>query len=141
MGKCAVKQLNDLTYACLIFQGSQVLVEKAGGSCTWDALPEEDRTRRLEEMEAQIIRDIGKTEYDKLSPEEQADMELFLWAGCCMHKEMNAFKGRCIGLDQFWKDHPELPPPALLPNCDNAATLLGAVGTDAAKRAQERTEG
>ncbi|KAJ3799346.1 hypothetical protein GGU11DRAFT_777255 [Lentinula aff. detonsa] len=59
MGKCAVKQLNDLTYACLIFQGSQVLVEKAGGSCTWDALPEEDRTRRLEEMEAQIIRDIG----------------------------------------------------------------------------------
>ncbi|KAJ3747077.1 hypothetical protein DFH05DRAFT_1457516 [Lentinula detonsa] len=141
MGKRTVKQLNDLTYACLIFQGSQVLVEKAGGSCTWDALPEEDQTRRLEEMEAQIIRDIGRTEYDKLSPEEQADMELFLWAGCCMHKEMNTFKGGCIGLDQFWKDHSELTPPALLPNRDNAATLLGAVGTDAAKRAQERMEG
>ncbi|KAJ3987892.1 hypothetical protein F5890DRAFT_1404170 [Lentinula detonsa] len=141
LGECAVKRLTDLDYACLIFQGSQVLVQKAGGSLAWDALPEKERNHQLDEMRSQIIRDIGQKEYDKLSPEEKSENDLFLWAGCCMHKEMNAFKGGCVGLDQYWKAHPELEPLILLPNRDNDAAILKAAGTEAAKCAEERSEG
>ncbi len=41
-GEQAVKNLSDLEYACLIFQGSQALVEKAGGPRVWDVLPPEE---------------------------------------------------------------------------------------------------
>ncbi|KAJ3858314.1 hypothetical protein EV359DRAFT_87927 [Lentinula novae-zelandiae] len=40
-------------------------------------------------------------------------------------------KGGCVGLDEFWKQHPEFDPPKLLPNCDNAATISKAAGTEA----------
>ncbi|KAH7871962.1 uncharacterized protein C8R40DRAFT_1053615 [Lentinula edodes] len=139
-GERAVKRLTDNEYACLIFQGSQVLVQKAGGPAAWDALGTEERTYRIDEMRKQIIRDIGETEFEKLSEAEKAEVDLILWAGCCMHKEMNAFKGGCVGLDEYWNGHPDLPPPILLPNRDNAAAIEKAPGTEAAERATARSE-
>ncbi|KAJ3847622.1 hypothetical protein EV368DRAFT_50851 [Lentinula lateritia] len=139
-GERAVKRLTDLEYACLIFQGSQALVQQVGGPAAWEVLTPEERSRRLEAMRNQIIRDIGEAEFAKLSEAEKAEVDFFLWAGCCMHKEMNAFKGGCIGLDNFWKEHPELEPPKLLPNRDNAAAINKAAGTGAADRALECSE-
>ncbi|KAH7874176.1 uncharacterized protein C8R40DRAFT_1008487, partial [Lentinula edodes] len=110
-GESAVKRLMDNEYACLIFQGSQVLVQKAGGPAAWDVLTTKERTRRIDEMRRQIICDIGEAEFQKLSEEEKAKVDLILWAGCCMHKEMNAFKGGCVGLDEYWNKHPDLHPP------------------------------
>ncbi|KAJ3924691.1 MAG: hypothetical protein NXY57DRAFT_969284 [Lentinula lateritia] len=131
-GERAVKQLSELEYACLIFQGSQTLIQRIGGPAAWEALSLVEHSRRLEAMRNQIICDIGEAEYAKLSEAEKAEVDFFLWAGCCMHKEMNVFKGGCIGLDKFWKQHPELNPPKLLPNCDNAAAISKAAGTGAA---------
>ncbi|KAJ3862512.1 hypothetical protein EV359DRAFT_65570 [Lentinula novae-zelandiae] len=119
-GERAVKRLTNNEYACLIFQGSQVLVQKAGGPVAWDAL--------------------GETEFEKLSEAEKAEIDLILWAGCCMHKEMNTFKGGCVSLDEYWNGHPDLPPPILLPNRDNAAAIEKAPGTEAAERATARSE-
>ncbi|KAJ4501707.1 hypothetical protein C8R41DRAFT_928430 [Lentinula lateritia] len=128
-GEQAIKQLTDNEYACLIFQGSQVLVQKVGGPAAWDTLSTKE-----------LIRDIGEAEFEKLSEGEKAEVDLILWAGCCMHKEMNAFKGGCIGLDEYWNENPHLPPPILLPNRDNAAAIKQAAGTEAAKRATARSE-
>ncbi|KAH7871431.1 uncharacterized protein C8R40DRAFT_1054680 [Lentinula edodes] len=139
-GERAMKRLTDLEYACLIFQGSQTLVQQVGGPATWEALTTTECSRCLEAMRNQIIHDMGEAEYAKLSEAEKAEVDFFLWAGCCMHKEMNAFKGGCIGLDEFWKQHPELDPPKLLPNRDNAAAISKATGTEAADRALERSE-
>ncbi|KAJ3991330.1 hypothetical protein F5050DRAFT_1581585 [Lentinula boryana] len=112
-----IKRLTDLEYACLIFQGSQLLIENIGGPAAWEAMPVaviSKRTAQLEVMKHQIICDIGEAEYAKLAETEKAEVDFFLWAGCCMHKEMNAFKGGCVGFDNFWKAHPELAPPKLL---------------------------
>ncbi|KAJ3858212.1 hypothetical protein EV359DRAFT_52407, partial [Lentinula novae-zelandiae] len=45
-GESAVKWLTDNEYACLIFQGSQVLIQKAGGPAAWDVLTTKERTCR-----------------------------------------------------------------------------------------------
>ncbi|KAJ3740020.1 hypothetical protein EV360DRAFT_58005 [Lentinula raphanica] len=140
-GEHAIKQLSELEYACLIFQGSQVLVEREGGPRAWEALTFEERSSRLESMRRQLISDMGDAEFSKLTEAEKAEVDFFLWAGCCMHKEMNAFKGGCLGLDEYWKKHPELQPPKLLPNRDNAAAIKKAAGSEAADRAFERSQG
>ncbi|KAE9385516.1 hypothetical protein BT96DRAFT_840599 [Gymnopus androsaceus JB14] len=139
-GQRAVKRLTDNEYAYLVFTGAQALVQKAGGPAAWDRLSADERTRRIEAMKKHIVLDMGEDEFQKLTEEEKAEVDLFLWAGCCMHKEMNAFKGGCVGLDEFWDEHPELTPPILLPNRDNAAAITKAPGTEAAERATTRSE-
>ncbi|KAJ3774381.1 hypothetical protein FB446DRAFT_639948 [Lentinula raphanica] len=138
-GECAVKQLSDLEYACLIFQGSQTLVDKAGGPGAWEVLTFEERNSRLESMRRQLIFDMGEAKFLKLTEDEKSEVDFFLWAGCCMHKEMNVFKGGCVGLDEFWKEHPELQQ-GLLPNRNNAAAINKSAGTEAADRALERSQ-
>ncbi|KAJ3765572.1 hypothetical protein FB446DRAFT_794919, partial [Lentinula raphanica] len=122
-GERAVHGLSDNEYACLVFRGSQVLVQKAGGPLAWEQLSFEERTRRIVDMKKQLTEDIGEAEFQKLSDIEKSEVDLFLWAGCCMHKEMNAFKGGCVGLDEFWDAHPEISSPLPFPNRDNAATI------------------
>ncbi|KAJ3965351.1 hypothetical protein EV361DRAFT_810856 [Lentinula raphanica] len=139
-GERAVHGLSDNEYACLVFQGSQVLVQKAGGPLAWEQLSFEEHTRRIVDMKKQLTEDIGEAEFQKLSDIEKSEVDLFLWAGCCMHKEMNAFKGGCVGLDKFWDAHPEISSPLPFPNHDNAATIQLASGTAAAARAKIRTE-
>ncbi|KAJ3766075.1 hypothetical protein FB446DRAFT_827727 [Lentinula raphanica] len=139
-GQRVIDGLTDNEYACLVFQGSQALVQKAGGPTAWETLSVEERTRRIIEMKKQLVRDIGEEEFQRLTDAEKSDVDLFLWAGCCMHKEMNAFKGGCVGFDEFWDEHPELDPPIPLPNRDNAAAIHLAPGTAAASRAKTRTE-
>ncbi|KAJ3845161.1 hypothetical protein F5878DRAFT_571952 [Lentinula raphanica] len=139
-GERTIQGLSDNEYACLVFQGSQLLIQNSGGPASWERLTLEERTCRIANMKKQLVRDIGEVEFQKLSASEQSEIDLFLWAGCCMHKEMNAFKGGCIGLDDFWDEHTELTSPIPLPNRDNAATIRLASGTAAAARAKGRTE-
>ncbi|KAJ3973309.1 hypothetical protein EV361DRAFT_843701 [Lentinula raphanica] len=139
-GQRAIKNLSDNEYACLVFQGAQALIQKAGGPTAWERLSLEERTHRIAEMKKQLVRDIGEAEFQKLTNTEKSEVDLFLWAGCCMHKEMNAFKGGCIGFDEFWNENPEFNSPIPLPNRDNAAAIRLGAGTAAASRAQVRTE-
>ncbi|KAJ3816607.1 hypothetical protein F5880DRAFT_1494095, partial [Lentinula raphanica] len=139
-GERTIQGLSDNEYACLVFQGSQLLIQNSGGPASWERLTLKERTCRIADMKKQLARDIGEVEFQKLSASEQSEIDLFLWAGCCMHKEMNTFKGGCIGLDDFWDEHTELTSPIPLPNRDNAATIRLASGTAAAARAKGRTE-
>ncbi|KAJ3887852.1 hypothetical protein GG344DRAFT_68453 [Lentinula edodes] len=45
-GEQAVKRLTNLEYACLIFQGSQALVQQVGGPAAWEVLTVTKRQRR-----------------------------------------------------------------------------------------------
>ncbi|KAJ3905934.1 hypothetical protein F5879DRAFT_1072667 [Lentinula edodes] len=87
---------------------TQALIQQVGGPAAWEVLTPEERSRHLEAMRNRIIHNIGEAKFAKLLEAEKAEVDFFLWAGCCMHKEMNTFKGGCISLDNFWKEHPEL---------------------------------
>ncbi|KAJ7752263.1 hypothetical protein B0H14DRAFT_3896675 [Mycena olivaceomarginata] len=124
----------------LIFRATFSAVEKAGGYPAWDALGEEEQQRRCKATLRDIQRELGQEAFDKLSPEEQADIDFFVWAGCCMHKDINAFKGGVKAVEAWW-DENGVDGPQQMPNRDNAATLRVAAGTTAAARAKDVTRG
>ncbi|KAJ7176165.1 hypothetical protein C8R43DRAFT_872843, partial [Mycena crocata] len=66
--------------------------------------------------------------------------DLFIWGGCCMHKNLNVFKGAVLAMQQFWIDK-GLPGPLKMFNRDNSAAFTLGEGTSAATRAEERTCG
>ncbi|KAL1750185.1 hypothetical protein FB107DRAFT_224313, partial [Schizophyllum commune] len=119
---------------------SQELVQQSGGAEAWEALAPEDRTERLTEGRRTFFRQVGEAAFEALPAEAKVDVDFMLWAGCCMHKEMNAFKGFCAGMEGWWgaSGHDG---PIKLYNRDNAAAAKSAKGTSAAKRAEERTKG
>ncbi|KAJ7094953.1 hypothetical protein C8R44DRAFT_951203, partial [Mycena epipterygia] len=66
--------------------------------------------------------------------------DLFIWGGCCMHKNMNVFKGGVVAMQQWWPDNNH-PGPLKMYNRDNGAAITLGEGTAAATRAEERTTG
>jgi hypothetical protein len=139
-GENAVQALTKLELVGFLFKCSQEAIRKAGGVSAWEALPQEERLARYNTMRSQVIRDIGQKEFEKLSKEEQEDVDFFLWAGCCMHKDMNAFKGACVAMESWWGKK-GLPGPVKMYNRDNAAAASMAPETAAGRRAEERTKG
>ncbi|KAF8231422.1 hypothetical protein L208DRAFT_1277192, partial [Tricholoma matsutake] len=57
-----------------------------------------------------------------LSDQEGQDSQFFIWAGCCMHKEMNSLKGGACTMAEFW-GKADLIGPLKLMNKDNAAAI------------------
>ncbi|KAJ3766279.1 hypothetical protein FB446DRAFT_794262 [Lentinula raphanica] len=53
-GQRAIKNLSDNEYACLVFQGAQALIQKAGGPTAWERLSLEERTHRIAEMKKHL---------------------------------------------------------------------------------------
>ncbi|KAF9003189.1 hypothetical protein BDZ89DRAFT_901335, partial [Hymenopellis radicata] len=139
-GEKAVKGMEKLELVGFLFKCSQEAIRKAGGPAAWEALPQSERLAKYNAMRMQVIRDIGQKEFDELTAKEKEDVDFFLWAGCCMHKEMNAFKGGCYQMEQFWPEN-NLPGPKKMYNRDNAAAVNLAPGTDASKRAEDKTKG
>ncbi|KAJ7206600.1 hypothetical protein GGX14DRAFT_366983, partial [Mycena pura] len=68
-------------------------IEDAGGQDAYDTLPKEERAARDIATYAALKQSIGETEFDKLPEAQRALTKLFIWSGCCMHKDQNSFKG------------------------------------------------
>ncbi|KAI0683197.1 hypothetical protein C8T65DRAFT_784880 [Cerioporus squamosus] len=115
------------------------VIKKAGGSARWEQLPEAERAKRVHEATRRATIRFGEARFAALPDEDKRAADLFVWAGCCMHKELNSVKGGAAALAAFWKDN-GLPAPLLLMNRDNAAAA--ALGPSAAKdRATEVSQG
>jgi hypothetical protein len=68
----------------------------------WDALPEDEHARLLSESWRAICIPLGEAAFKELSIEEQAEIDSFVWAGCCMHKGLNATKAGFDGMTLAW---------------------------------------
>ncbi|KAH7890481.1 hypothetical protein F5I97DRAFT_1973003 [Phlebopus sp. FC_14] len=89
------------------------LIEEAGGLKGWEALPKDEQQKRTETARHMLHHKIGVERFASLSPAEQEATDFFVWAGCCMHKELNAMNGV------------ELP--IILMNRDNTAAAASGV--------------
>jgi hypothetical protein len=58
--------------------------------------------------------------YDSLNPADCQTLDLFIWGGCCMHKDLNSFKGGNTEMMPEWKKL-GLVGPILLANKNNPA--------------------
>ncbi|KAJ7868034.1 hypothetical protein B0H14DRAFT_3441437 [Mycena olivaceomarginata] len=70
----------------------------------------------------EIVTALGKDAYHALSPEDRRAVDLFIWGGCCMHKDLNSFKGGNAEMMLEWAKL-GVPGPILLANKQNAAIL------------------
>ncbi|KAI0039142.1 hypothetical protein FA95DRAFT_1453394, partial [Auriscalpium vulgare] len=83
---------------------------------------------------------LGKEAYGDLPEEKKRELDLFIWCGCCMHKELNSVKGGNRAMQEFWTTH-NIPGPIPLANRDNAVTLEGiAEGAEALTAAEMRAQ-
>ncbi|KAJ3964373.1 hypothetical protein EV361DRAFT_874054 [Lentinula raphanica] len=104
---------------------SSQAVEAAGGITAWDALSDEEKTQRNIELTADVIQHFGQQDFEKLTPEQRAEVDFCIWCGCAMHKDLNAHKGAMAKAAMYW-DEKGKTPPIFLPNKDNeAASRLG----------------
>jgi len=114
------------------------LIKEARGPNAWEALGVAETDRCIAEECKSHIMDLGEAVFDKLLPDEQHAIMLFIWARCCMHKDLNVTKGRATRMTQSWAEH-NLVGLMLLLNKDNcAAVALAAEGADALTAAEER---
>ncbi|KAJ7906523.1 hypothetical protein B0H13DRAFT_2333359 [Mycena leptocephala] len=107
-------------------------IESAGGMDAFNALPLAEQDILNKSMFVEICVAVGTDVFNALSPEEQRETDLFIWAGCCMHKELNAVKGGNAAMIASWAGHQA---PIRLMNKDNKAAA--DAGNSAAKTRAE----
>jgi hypothetical protein len=86
----------------------------------WDSLSESAQRELYGKAWRSLVLPLGDAEWAKLSPQEQAEVDLLIWAGCGMHKGLNASKGGCDGVSIMYRIL-GIDGPVPLPNKANAA--------------------
>ncbi|KAF8221487.1 hypothetical protein L208DRAFT_1382248 [Tricholoma matsutake] len=104
----------------IIVEESACKVDAVGGPDAWEALPESDKDKWDHATYDRLCSWFGEEAWAKLSDHERQEAQLFVWAGCCMHKEMNSVKGGACTMSEFW-EKAGLTGPTKLMNKDNAA--------------------
>ncbi|THU94800.1 hypothetical protein K435DRAFT_819917 [Dendrothele bispora CBS 962.96] len=118
--KLAEKEFGDLVLYLASWNIKKI--GDAGGHKAWEALPAHEKAQRDEALLKEILADLGQEAYDALSDNDRREIDLFIWAGCCMHKDQNSFKGGNTEMIAEWsKMGVDLP--VLLANKANATIL------------------
>ncbi|EPQ56563.1 hypothetical protein GLOTRDRAFT_40296 [Gloeophyllum trabeum ATCC 11539] len=97
-------------------------ISAVGGQLVWESMSEEDQLKHSAEMLTELKTTIGSEVYEALPEAQKRELNLFIWVGCCMHKEMNSVKGGNTAMTGWWAAHGILGP-ILLPNKFNTANL------------------
>lgn len=129
----ALPPVDLLQHLCELSQG---LLDAAGGSEGWDSLTADEKRIRSEEALHQLRIRIGEEQFTSLSDSEKKTVDFFIWAGCTMHKELNATKGGNSRIRSWWAKK-DIEGPVLLMNKDNAAVTAMPSSGESSK-AKER---
>lgn len=122
----------------ILLAESQQKIADAGGPNAWAMLSAEEQAACDVIVYKNICLHFGQAAYDALTEAEKNEVDFFIWAGCCMHKELNSVKGGNTHMTEFWKKSGLIVPIPLM-NRDNAAAATA--GTSAAQtRAENVTQ-
>ncbi|KAL1686393.1 hypothetical protein GGG16DRAFT_64388 [Schizophyllum commune] len=133
LGLARREEMPLANFQALLASWNQRKFSAVGGTDAWNALSAEERAARDLATVNAVVREIGEQELDALPEDERRLLTLFIWTGCCMHKDQNAFKGGNSAMIAAW-DKLGLTPPILLANKANAATVRTIVAPEAAGR-------
>ena len=122
----------------LLLTESQQKITEAGGPDAWAMLSEEEQAVQNAALLTNICLRFGQEAFDALTEEQKIEVDFFIWAGCCMHKELNSVKGGNAHMMEFWKKAC-LTGPVPLMNRDNAAAAMGGP-SNARTRAENVTQ-
>jgi hypothetical protein len=117
-----MKELSPNELSILLLSAMTRVIGNVGGGEKWDSMDAVSRQPFLTEMMEEIAQTLGTEVLNSLPPEEKRSVELFFWAGCSMHKELNSVKGGNTAMMNWWAKN-SITPPVLLANKDNDATI------------------
>jgi hypothetical protein len=92
----------------------------------WERLHKDEQRHLVSEAWRSVCIPYGEEAYQALSVEEQAEIDTFVWAGCCMHKGMNATKAGDNAMGSAWATITGAVPPVKMVTKDNRAALKKA---------------
>ncbi|SJL12769.1 uncharacterized protein ARMOST_16200 [Armillaria ostoyae] len=118
-------------------------IDDAGGVGKWLKLDRDELAAHYKAGMDKLALRLGKKQHKKLSEAEKQEINIFFWAGCSMHKELNYVVGGYAVCAKFWEDS-RLDLPVLLANKDNNATItlaaLSGLTLEAADQAVKALE-
>ncbi|KAI0040499.1 hypothetical protein FA95DRAFT_1585006 [Auriscalpium vulgare] len=128
-----------------LLQAIDAKITSLGGPAAWDALSAAEREAVHNDVHRDMRRTIGEAAFNALPADEKRRIDLIVWAGCAMHKELNSVKGGNTAMKAYWTTV-EDEGPVLLMNRDNAAVAAAASSdaagqSDAERRAHAVSEG
>ncbi|KDN43886.1 hypothetical protein RSAG8_05879, partial [Rhizoctonia solani AG-8 WAC10335] len=111
----AVQKLKTMTVEAQLHELTDYLDNASKAVENWRMLPTEQQAAIMHDAWLALATQIGEAEFQNLSLEEQFETDFLAWAGCCMHKELNAVKGGALRMGIAWEEL-GLKPPIALPN-------------------------
>ncbi|KAH6880315.1 hypothetical protein BKA70DRAFT_1126587 [Coprinopsis sp. MPI-PUGE-AT-0042] len=126
LGGEVLTQRDLMDLAAFLNERKGALIESLGGRAAWDGLGVDKQAEHEAEMMEALKEEMGRPLYESLPSDARARLDLFIWAGCCMHKDQNSFKGGADAMAKCWEEI-GLSPPILLANKANAAKVRAAL--------------
>lgn len=78
------------------------ILAEIGNWAGWETRSGEERKNLLEHLINEVAVHFGELALTKLPERQQRILTLWFWSGCCMHKDLNTFKGGATELSEFW---------------------------------------
>ncbi|KAF8808752.1 hypothetical protein BYT27DRAFT_7222765 [Phlegmacium glaucopus] len=125
-------------------KAEEKMIRKAGGPHKWKNIPDIKKAERKAAMIEEAVAELGKEAFNDLSDEEKCIFQIFIWAGCGCHKDLNTVRGGYLAIVNWWNENKseEVECPILLANCDNDPVVQERVAAleqgDTPTPAQER---
>ncbi|GLB36791.1 hypothetical protein LshimejAT787_0310830 [Lyophyllum shimeji] len=129
-GEKIVESMDLAEMLPILCQASTNAMTTAGGPDAWNELSEEEQEALNLKAYHDLCTILGKKDYDSMSDTDKRTVDFFVWAGCCMHKELNSVKGGNVRMIAWWAEN-NITGPIKLMNRDNAAA--SRIGDSAAK--------
>ncbi|KZV87342.1 hypothetical protein EXIGLDRAFT_620735, partial [Exidia glandulosa HHB12029] len=139
LGENWLKSLPETEWLVIMCEQLPLFIDEIGGSAYWQMLPANQQAAHYSDFYRRIARQYGAERFEQLPDDQKRVYDLFLWTGCAMHKDLNAVKGGCSGLADFWPTV-DTPGPRKQPNKANAAALTSE-HTDVALKASDDSYG
>jgi hypothetical protein len=118
-GRLEALDLSPIELLPVISEVCDRKIAAVGGYEKWFSLSPEEQVFHDASAYEKLVELLGAAAYEALAPEEKQFVNLFIHAGCCMHKELNSNKGGNTAMMAWWAAN-GLVGPIKLMNRDNA---------------------
>ncbi|KAJ2914003.1 hypothetical protein MD484_g6411, partial [Candolleomyces efflorescens] len=133
LGEEALFSSNNLQVVALLLGLKAQQIQLVGGQEAWDRLTEDEKAA----AHSVVVREVGKQVFENLPQDDQNRLSRFIRTGCCMHKDLNCFKGGDKRMQEMWGSKCRTPP-VLLANKENAGVIAGVRDGEALNADQTR---
>lgn len=93
LGRKLLKEMTSEQLQEILEKTCQAYIDKLGGIDAWSSQSPQMQRVHTDRYTAEVASQLGEKALGEMNNEERDEFDLFLWAGCCMHKLLNSVKG------------------------------------------------